>query len=386
MLNVDKLSYWEKKSFTKDVDFIIIGAGIVGYSTAIHLREKHPQSKILILERGYLPTGASSKNAGFACFGSATELYDDIQNYGEETVWETVKLRWEGLKALRQLISDEQLKFEENGSWDLITENELDLFSKIKPLLPYYNEQLEKITGEKDVYSIDDQLDTQFGFQQIVTSIKNKKEGQIDTASMNKAFYKKVVQLDIDVLFGIDVQEISQHVVHTNHGDIQSKGIFICTNAFAHRFLPNDDINPARAQVVITKPINFLNLKGTFHFDKGYFYFRNIDNRILLGGGRNIDFKGETTEDLVTTDQIINRLKELLSTVILPNTPFEIESQWAGIMGVGNTKKPIIKKIEDGIYCGVRLGGMGVAVGTLVGKQLAEMCEEIPSQKQSALN
>ena len=70
---------------------------------------------------------------------------------------------------------------------------------------------------------------------------------------------------------------------------------------------------------------------------------------------------------------ILDQLKQLLETVILPNTPFEIDYDWAGIMGVGKTKKPIIKKVKENVYCGVRLGGMGVALGTLVGKEVSEM-------------
>ncbi len=52
MLNVEKLSYWERKTFFDKIDFLIIGAGIVGYSTAINLRALHPNSKIVIIERG----------------------------------------------------------------------------------------------------------------------------------------------------------------------------------------------------------------------------------------------------------------------------------------------------------------------------------------------
>ena len=65
----------------------------------------------------------------------------------------------------------------------------------------------------------------------------------------------------------------------------------------------------------------------------------------------------------------------LLKEVILPNTPFEVDHTWAGIMGVGETKKPIIKKVDKNVYCGVRLGGMGVALGTLVGKELSELLD-----------
>ncbi|MFT6502355.1 MAG: glycine/D-amino acid oxidase-like deaminating enzyme [Crocinitomicaceae bacterium] len=378
MLNVDKTSYWERKNYFDNVDFLVIGAGIVGYSTAIHLRKKNPKAKILVLERGYLPSGASSKNAGFACFGSPTELADDIQSFGEAHVWETVKLRLEGLEYLKKLLGKDTIDLQINGSWDLITEGQKDRFDEIAALIPYFNEQLEKITGEKEVYSIDKTISSRFGFEKIYGSFHNRLEGQIDTSKMNTAFYKLAVELDINTLFGIEALSITpdgKAVVNTNVGKIEAKSVFICTNGFAKQFLKEDDILPARAQVLITKPIENLNIKGTFHYQEGYYYFRNIDNRILFGGGRNLDKIGETTTEIETTKQIQDRLEALLREVILPNTPFEIDHTWAGIMGVGETKKPIIKKVDKNVYCGVRLGGMGVALGTLVGKELSELID-----------
>lgn len=64
MLKTKKWSYWEQKSYINEIDLIVIGAGIVGYSTALFYKKRHPKSKILILERGILPSGASTKNAG----------------------------------------------------------------------------------------------------------------------------------------------------------------------------------------------------------------------------------------------------------------------------------------------------------------------------------
>ena len=72
------------------------------------------------------------------------------------------------------------------------------------------------------------------------------------------------------------------------------KKLFIATNGFSSTLL-EEDISPNRAQVLITAPIPNLPIEGTFHLDRGYYYFRNIDNRILLGGGRNLDFKTEQT-------------------------------------------------------------------------------------------
>ncbi|MFT5581926.1 MAG: gamma-glutamylputrescine oxidase, partial [Psychromonas sp.] len=103
------------------------------------------------------------------------------------------------------------------------------------------------------------------------------------------------------------------------------------------------------------------------------YYFREIDQRILLGGGRNIDIKGETTTDFAITQNIQNKLDELLSNNILPNQKVKIEYRWAGIMGVGENKKPEIKKLNDRVSIAIRLGGMGVALGAALGKELADL-------------
>ena len=59
--------------------------------------------------------------------------------------------------------------------------------------------------------------------------------------------------------------------------------------------------------MLITKPIKNLHIKGTFHLDKGYYYFRNIDDRILFGGGRNLDFKTEETTEFGQTEITQNK-------------------------------------------------------------------------------
>lgn len=373
MHNSEKFSYWERKSFLDDIDVLIIGAGIVGYSTALHVKESNPKLKILILERGVLPNGASSKNAGFACFGSATELYNDLQTIPEDEVWETVASRWKGLQYLRQIIGDDALKLQINGSWDLITEKELDIYNKTKNQLPFFNQKIEAITGFKNVYSEDPEIGKKFNFSGIKHSFFNRLEGQIDTASMNAEFYKKVIAKDISVLFGVEAFDIYENSVQTSIGEIHAGKIVLCTNGFSQQFIEQATIRPARAQVIITKPIDDLQIQGTFHYDCGYYYFRNIDNRILFGGGRNLNFEQEETTTIGNTEDIVQHLKHLLKTVILPTTAFEIDHQWAGIMGVGDSKKPIIEKLKPTLYCGVRLGGMGVAIGTLVGKELAQL-------------
>ena len=111
MLLINKLSYWEKELYFKDLDFVICGAGIVGYSAALELREKYPSAKITIIERGYLPTGASTKNAGFACFGSPSEILDDMKTTSIEDITTLVQKRFHGLELLLERCGSENIDF-----------------------------------------------------------------------------------------------------------------------------------------------------------------------------------------------------------------------------------------------------------------------------------
>ena len=218
-----------------------------------------------------------------------------------------------------------------------------------------------------------------FGFKNIKRNYSfNPFEGQIDTGKMMEALLNKVQSLGIKILNNTTVEAFYEGIdsvkIKTNHVEFTTEKLFIATNGFANQ-LNIPKVKPARAQVLITKPINDLHIKGTFHLDEGYYYFRNIDNRILLGGGRNLDFKTEETSEFGETEIIQNKLKELLKTTILPNIDFEIQQRWSGIMGVGKQKKAIVKKMSENVYCGVRLGGMGIAIGSLVGKELADLVE-----------
>jgi len=373
MLQINQLSFWEKQSFFEEIDFVVIGAGIVGYSAAINLKRKYPAAKIVILERGYLPSGASSKNAGFACFGSPTEIFDDLANSDENEVWNTINMRFEGLQELKDLVKNYDIDFQKKGSWDLI-HDDYDQTEISRDFIEYLNINCLKLFGVDKIYSEDNKVDQKFGFQSIKTSYFNKEEGQLDTGKLIKALHQISNSLGITSLFGIELIEFEESmnkvILKSNVGEIQCHKLLICTNGFAGKFL-GSEVKPARAQVLVTSEIPNLPFKGTFHLDRGYYYFRNIGNRILFGGARNLDFKGETTTEINTTPIIQDALNNLLKSTIIPNIDYQIDYSWAGIMGVGDTKKPIIRKQSNNVAFGVRMGGMGLAIGSIVGKELS---------------
>lgn len=368
-----QLSYWELKNWFTQVDYTIVGSGIVGLHAALRLREKFPDSKILVLEKGMLPQGASTKNAGFACFGSLSEIIDDLKNHSEEDVFRLVQKRWQGLQLLRKRLGDAAIDFKPYGGYELFLKEDESTYHECLARLPFINEILKPLF-KTDVFA--KEVD-RFEFKGIHEYLVfNPFEAQIDTGNMMQALLKQAVSENILILNQQTVTSYfeSEKGVEVALGNFSftSKKLLFATNGFANS-LTNGAVKPARAQVLITEPITNLDIKGTFHLDKGYYYFRNIDDRILLGGGRNLDFETETTTAFGQTEIIQNKLEQLLKEVILPNRKVEIAHRWSGIMGIGTSKNPIVSQLSEKVYCGVRLGGMGVAIGSLIGTELAEL-------------
>ncbi|MGB7786875.1 MAG: FAD-dependent oxidoreductase [Salinimicrobium sp.] len=368
-------SFWEHDSWFSNVDFTVIGSGITGLNCAWELQKKHPKAKVLVLERGLLPNGASTRNAGFACFGSISEILDDLNTHSEEEVVQLVEKRVKGLQLLRENLGDANIGYEAHGGYELFTKEDLELLETCVSKMPKINSLLKPIF-DTDVFEV---RDNSFGFKNVQEKlIFSKFEGQIDTGKMMMSLLHKVQSAGVRVLNRVTVKEFfdagPSAVVSTENFSFKTGKLFVATNGFASQ-LGFSEVKPARAQVLITKPIEKLQLKGTFHLDKGYYYFRNVGDRILFGGGRNLDFEAEETAEMKLTPLVQRRLEELLKNTILPGHHFDVDRRWSGIMGVGEQKKPIVEQVSRNVFCGVRLGGMGVAIGSQVGKELAQLID-----------
>lgn len=371
------LSYWELKEYYRCWDLIVVGGGIVGLSTAVSFEKMFPRAKILILERGILPSGASTKNAGFACFGTAGEILDDLSLMPEEAVWQTVKMRWQGLRMLKERIGIRKLGYEELGGFELFFhEGE---FEQVVSKLDALNKRVKTELGLSRCFVVEDHRNTPFSG--LKAMIGNRFEGQIDTGKMMTALQSLCASKGVTMLNGVLVESFEDAgqkvILGTSAGTFESKRLVVATNGFARRLLGIPGVEPARAQILVTSEVQNLDIQGTYHFDRGYYYFRNVDSRILLGGGRNLALEDEKTEDNSLNINIQNALERVLTEKILAGRKFSVEHRWTGIMGVGDEKKPIINAVGNRVVAAVRMGGMGIAIGSWVGREAAGIASKI---------
>jgi len=367
-------SFWETKSFFSHYDVIIIGGGLVGLRTAILLFERREDLKIAVLERGMIPTGASTRNAGFACFGSISELMGDLKTMSEDQVKELIAMRKSGLDKLKSLVKDQDMDYQQFGGFEYFLPGQETVYQSCLDHIDYFNKLVFDATGLVNTYSVVDSGEV--GLNADLPFIKNAYEGQLDPAKMIKALMYKASQ-GATVFFGADVLHIDESpnqvsVQLTDARHLTCDTLIHATNGFTKHLSDLTDINPVRNQVFVTNKIVNLPWKGCFHVDEGYIYFRNIGNRILIGGARN-RFINEDVGSFGITDEVEKFLKGFIEIHLNITDPIQFEHKWSGILAVGSQKKPIIKQHSKRQFIGVRMGGMGIAIGSLVGTELANL-------------
>ena len=372
------ISLWEKESFYSPSDIIIAGSGFVGLWSAYYLKKKNPHLSITVVDRGVIPTGASTRNAGFACFGSVTELMKDTAIMGEDMMLWLVEMRYRGLSKIRKVFPKKDIDYINSGGYEIIPSDKDERYKELEWQVKRLNKLLSPVTGTRKVFRFEDEKISEFELSDIGRIISNDLEGCLHPGKLCQSLLQLVQSMGVKVLSGITIESFEETndavTLYIDKGiSLSSDQLLICTNGFARQLLPQLDVKPARGQILVTAPIPSLKLKGTFHYDEGFYYFRNIGKRLLIGGARNIAIEDETTTEMEITERIQHTLEQFIAKHILPGKTFEITDRWSGIMGVGAEKMPIIKRISPKIFCAVKMSGMGVALAPVAADTITDM-------------
>ncbi|RYZ18611.1 MAG: FAD-binding oxidoreductase [Chitinophagaceae bacterium] len=374
-------SIWEQETVLRPQDVVIAGGGFAGLWSAFHLRRRYPKAKITIVEKELLPSGASTRNAGFACFGSLGELVSDEAELGTEGMQRLVELRYKGLRQIEKWIRPGRIDLDWCGGYELFPPGQLS-GERLERDIDHINKTLLPITGKRRTFRDVSEKRARFGFGHTEHLVFNKLEGALHSGRLAAELLQQLQASGVRWLPGVAVTgftELPDGVeIRSSAGfTLRGRYLVVANNTAAGTLLPEIEVTPARGQVLLTSPIEGLPWRGTFHADEGYYYFRNLGNCVLLGGARNKAFEEERSDERSTTPLIQGELERFLDEVVLPERKgaYRIEHRWSGIMGMGTEKWPILKSVRPRVVAAVALGGIGVAVAPEAGKRVAKLIE-----------
>lgn len=354
----------------KTADVVIVGAGLTGLRTAISLAESGVDTAVLDAER--IGFGSSGRSGG-QCnpiwratpddlrnkFGnaqaerliqttlsSADDLFDDIRRYqidcgAEQNGWIQAAHTRKHAEDLRQL----------QASWSNVGAN-------IEVLLP--TETREAVGS--NAYDF---------------ALRHAKGGFVQPMALTRGYAKTAQVAGARLFEQAPAQNIEKKGakwrIQTPQGAVTADTVILTTNAYTddlwpslrQTMLPLYSISLATAPLTPAQQATVLPGRKTISDTRlAIFYARyDADSRLIFGCvGSN---------DSARTLGGVGRLLNGLHTVFPQLRGIEIETTWAGRIGVTQDMMPRMHAPAPGVLAGLGFSGRGIAMTSVMGRSLA---------------
>jgi len=377
------------KSLNKDLisDYLIIGAGFTGLSSARKLSEINKNNKIIVVDARLAGEGGSSRNSGYLVDTTLNDGFTsnkDIENYKKK-----VKIYELGIKAVKKYIKEYQVDCEWNESGKYFAsskiqdENKAKSFSKLLTNLNYenkilFNDELQKKLGTS-FYNV--AVYTTGG---ILLNPGKLVRSMIDTLPENVDLFENTQLLNWN-------KSNDKIICQFENNKIETKKIIFCTNGFLRSLNVKKNYSfPITLTASMTRSLTEKEFK---HIGSprewGVLPIRPMGATIRLTKDKRILIRNTAevkNPNSMNLNDLTNRIKlhNLGIKKRFPNLPENIiENSWSGVVCRSGNGSQIFEKLDDNIYVAGCYNGSGIGTGTLFGEQIAliasnQQSEEIP--------
>lgn len=345
----------------REVDFLVVGAGIVGCAAAYHAARAG--RAVVVTETRSVALGASSRNAGFIITGPDTYYHRAIAEYGHDKAQELWKLSerthalWRQMAQEGEAAGAPRVQFDQCGSF-LLAESAEEAVELEHAARALNADGIAAIFHPRDPFG-----------RGYFAAIEQPWDAAVQPYQLAHAV---LAASGAELVADNEVYRLEQRgdvaVVHTRQFIFHARHVLQCTNAYSSLLHPYfvGKVIPTRGQCLVTAPLPEPVFRGCGYSDYGFMYYRmTFDNRLLIGGGRK-DYKaleGDTTEDRIT--EPVQRHLEAYLRKHFPDVTAPVDRRWAGIMGFSVDGLPLVGRLPDMPCFGFAVGftGHGLAFG-----------------------
>lgn len=377
------VSYWQDKrpQEKKKCNITIIGGGIAGASCAYWLAKEDPSLKICVLEKSFVASGASGRNAGFITCGSVEHFNRLVHTHGLDTTQEIWAYSEENLRLLKsEIISKEdpqKLGYREEGSFSLAsTEEEFQELQETHDLMREASIDVEKVAKPD--------IEFRLNVEGFVGGIKYLSDASVHPFELVHAIFSRAHKLteNLEVRTDAEVFDISSshngsQYVRARGIEVESDIVVMATNGYSYQLNEffDDKIFPTRGQILMTEPLPAF-LEAPCYANFVLDYFRQLPTgEVIIGGFRQLQKDVEKG----VSDEISPVIQQALEKFIADHLPkasgAKITHRWSGIMGFSSDGQLMVGSLPSspGIFY---LGGFtahGIGLAFHAGKSLTDL-------------
>jgi gamma-glutamylputrescine oxidase len=359
------ISYWLDQSPQKPkkkYDFVIIGGGIAGLSTAYWLQKDYPNAKIALLEKDRIGFGASGRNAGFVTCGSLEHFIKLQTRFRLPKALEIWKFSEENRRLLVEHIIEDQadaLQYQQNGSCTVApSPAHWETYQEAAQIMKTNRLDVQVVAAST--------LEADYGIKGFEGGVVYKGDGSIHPVRLLERLKSK---LNVDIFEHTEVFQIEDdkgtQKIKTDQGVFEAPKVLLTLNAYLPMVLKEFKslLFPQRSQILMTEPLqNFV--KGPCYLTKLLCYFRQLPTgELLVGGFRNLSLETESTSLDQTTPVIQEALYQFIKDHFKLGKKAKVAYQWSGIMGFTPDEQMLIGASPNNPHIHLMAGCSGHGMG-----------------------
>lgn len=356
-----------------DADVLIVGGGIAGVTLAHALAAR--ESRVVLVDGGWIAGSASGRNAGFLMAGPAEPYAELIALYGRPGARAVLDIGRRNHERIRALVQDLGIEcgYAANGSVRLArTEEEAEDQRASVPLLREEGFRVAEVPVPNVVPAE--------SARHFRAAFFDPDDGELDPVAFVRGLARHAESRGARLCEHTALRSARWHAgawqADCDSARVRAGSLVLATNAFTPQLCPVLEplIRPRRGQMLVTAPLTRRIARLPTYAHWGYQYWRQLaDGRLLLGGWRDLDLDGEVGYEDRPTQGIQRGIEGGLRQLVPEGAA--IEGRWAGTMGFARDGRPLVGWLDAEHHLAICAGftghGMGMAAGCTEG--LAEL-------------
>jgi gamma-glutamylputrescine oxidase len=359
---------------TVECDVCVVGGGIAGCSTALHLIERG--YSVVLLEEHHVGWGASGRSGGQALPGLAAGRARLRQLIGPSAARAAWDVSVEGLRLMRELIARHRIECDWVDGHMLAAlqpRHEQELLAEIEELRTQYGYDSVRYMPLEEVRSL-------IASERYTAALHDSNAGHLHPLNYTLGLAAAAERAGVRVFESTRALAISPStqatpaLVRTARGSVRSRFTVLCGNAYLGDTAPElrSKIMGVSTYIVATEPVEagrarrlITNQAAVSDMNWVLDYFRlSADRRLLFGGRVNYS-------DLASFDAPAATRKRMLR--VFPQlADVRIEYSWGGYVDITLNRAPHFGRLARDVYFLQGFSGHGVALAGIAGKLVAE--------------